>query len=82
LLSFLFINFRYVGYHIADQNIPTLIGEGVDKATYEEIINILKSNPYVKEVKNVKTILIGPTRFKLVAEITYELDVIPFYFLI
>ncbi len=65
----------YVGYHLADQNVPTLIGEGVDPETHDEIINIIKSNPYVTEVKNVKTILIGSTRFKVVAEITYELDV-------
>lgn len=66
-----------MGYHIFNENVPTLLGEGVDNATYEEIVNIIKSNPYVKEVKNVKTILIGPTRFKLVVEVTYELDVLP-----
>lgn len=65
----------YVGYHLADENVPTLIGEGVDNKTYEEIIKTIKENPYVTEVKNVKTILIGPNKFKVVAEITYELDV-------
>jgi len=65
----------YVGYHLADENVPTLIGEGVDNKTYEEIIKTIKENPYVTEVKNVKTILIGPSKFKVVAEITYELDV-------
>jgi len=64
----------YVGYHLADENVPTLIGEGVDQETHDQIIKTIKENPYVTEVKNVKTILIGPSRFKVVAEITYELD--------
>lgn len=38
-------------------------------------MKIIKSNKYVIEAKNVKTILIGPNKFKLVVEITYELDV-------
>ena len=70
-----FILISYLGYHLAEQNVSPLIGEGVDVETYNQIIALIKENPFVLKVNNVKTILIGPHKFKLVAEITYDIDV-------
>ena len=60
---------------MGEHNFPVLLGEGVDDETLKGIINIIESNEYVNEVSNVRTILIGSDKFKLVAEISYDIDV-------
>lgn len=62
-------------YQLGEHNFPVLLGEGVDDETLKAIINIIESNEYVNDVANIKTTLIGSDKFKLVAEISYDIDV-------
>jgi hypothetical protein len=39
--------------------VPRLLGEGVELETLNGIVSIIKQNPYVKEVKAEKAVIIG-----------------------
>lgn len=44
----------YLGWHIAKKNIGSLVGEeGVEMQTIQRIFQLIKSNPFIKEVKDV-----------------------------
>ena len=60
---------------MAKENVQRLLGEGVESTILESVVNIIKSNEYVKDVKEIKAVMIGSVKFRFFAEITYDIEV-------
>ncbi len=54
------------------RNIPNLLGKGVEIETINDIVNIVKANSYVIEVKDPKGVLTGVHKFRFSANVKYD----------
>lgn len=52
-----------------------LTRESVEEQTMNDINEIALSNPFIKEVTNSRTMIVGPSRFIYTAQITFDMEV-------
>jgi zinc transporter 9 len=62
--------------------LSTLVGEeGIEIKTLNHIVEIIKQNELIKDVKSEKAVMIGTRKFRFYADITFDVEVIIHFFL-
>jgi solute carrier family 30 (zinc transporter), member 9 len=65
-----------IAFHLALENKRFLLDKSIPSYEMEILNSVLKSNSLIKEVKDVRTVVLGPDRLKFKAEISLDNDAI------
>ena len=63
---------RYLGYQLLTRNIPNLIGQGVEEEILNDIICIIKKNPYVLSINQPKGVNTGTHKFRFSTNLVFN----------